>query len=135
MRSLLRPLPLVPSGRSGCRLPEQPDVPGPPDPQVLPLAPQSLPRIAIVNERGDVKGYLRVAVQAVLGREEETVDYPLGVRQSARIAFPDSCVGRMEKQGEGELPTVSYTCTCPPYFPHVVAVLPLSLLLLHYFLE
>ena len=73
-----------------------------------------------MNERGDVRGYLRVAVQAVLGREEETVcsplviskklsllcfkvDYPLGVRQSARIAFPDSCVGRTEKQGgEGE---------------------------------
>ena len=71
-----------------------------------------------MNERGDVKGYLRVAVQAVLGKEEETVnfwrcpklsllsvkvDYPLGVRQSARIAFPDSCVGRTEKQGgEGE---------------------------------
>ena len=26
-----------------------------------------------MNERGDVRGYLRVAVQAVLGREEETV--------------------------------------------------------------
>jgi hypothetical protein len=25
-------------------------------------------RIAIVNERGDVKGYLRVAVQAILGK-------------------------------------------------------------------
>ena len=30
-----------------------------------------------MNERGDVKGYLRVAVQAVLGREEETVNLPL----------------------------------------------------------
>ena len=29
-----------------------------------------------MNERGDVKGYLRVAVQAVLGREEETVNLP-----------------------------------------------------------
>ena len=27
-------------------------------------------RIAIVNERGDVKGYLRVAVQAILGKTE-----------------------------------------------------------------
>ena len=27
-----------------------------------------------MNERGDVRGYLRVAVQAVLGREEETVN-------------------------------------------------------------
>ena len=25
-------------------------------------------RIAVVNERGDVKGYLRVAVQAILGK-------------------------------------------------------------------
>jgi len=55
-------------------------------------------RIAIVNEKGDVKGYLRVAVQAVLGRDEETVDYPMGVRQSARIAFPDGCTARTEKQ-------------------------------------
>ena len=110
-----------------------------------------------MNERGDVRGYLRVAVQAVLGREEETVtsvflwqklsllcfkvDYPLGVRQSARIAFPDSCVGRTEKQGgEGEkkppstlyspktvrqaenillpqLPTYSLGVTCPKFFP------------------
>ena len=28
-----------------------------------------------MNERGDVRGYLRVAVQAVLGREEETVNF------------------------------------------------------------
>ena len=27
-------------------------------------------RIAIVNEKGDVKGYLRVAVQAILGKAE-----------------------------------------------------------------
>jgi kinesin family protein 1 len=27
-------------------------------------------RIAIVNERGDVKGYLRVAVQAILGKTD-----------------------------------------------------------------
>ena len=27
-------------------------------------------RIAIVNERGDVKGYLRVAVQAILGKNQ-----------------------------------------------------------------
>ena len=37
--------------------------------------------------QGDVKGYLRVAVQAIL--DEETVDYPMGIRQSATIAFPD----------------------------------------------
>merc|ERR1719282_1354024 len=55
-------------------------------------------RIAIVNEKGEVKGYLRVAVQAVLGLDDETVDYPMGVRQSARIAFPDGCTARTEKQ-------------------------------------
>merc|ERR1719414_2539086 len=57
-------------------------------------------RIAIVNEKGDVKGYLRVAVQAVLGKAEgddETVDYPMGVRQSATILFPDSGSSRSEK--------------------------------------
>ena len=48
----------------------------------------------MVNEKGDVKGFLRVAVQAVVGGEEETVDYPMGVRQSARILFPDSCSSR-----------------------------------------
>ena len=51
-------------------------------------------RIAVVNEKGDVKGFLRVAVQAVQGGEEDTVDYPMGVRQSARILFPDSCSSR-----------------------------------------
>ena len=51
-------------------------------------------RIAVVNEKGDVKGYLRVAVQALVGGEEDTVDYPMGVRQSARILFPDTCSSR-----------------------------------------
>jgi hypothetical protein len=53
-----------------------------------------LNRIAVVNEKGDVKGYLRVAVQALVGGEEDTVDYPMGVRQSARILFPDTCSSR-----------------------------------------
>ena len=30
----------------------------------------------------------------MLGRDDETVDYPMGVRQSARIAFPDGCTAR-----------------------------------------
>ncbi len=51
-------------------------------------------RIAIVNEKGDVKGFLRVAVQAVLPGDEEGVEYPMGVRQSARMLFPDSCTSR-----------------------------------------
>ncbi|XP_065339013.1 kinesin-like protein unc-104 isoform X5 [Cloeon dipterum] len=43
-------------------------------------------KVAIVNEKGDVKGWLRVAVQAVL---EDNSEYASGVRQSARIAFDE----------------------------------------------
>ncbi|KAL9914671.1 kinesin family member unc-104 isoform 2-T2 [Glossina fuscipes fuscipes] len=42
-------------------------------------------KVAIVNERGDVRGYLRVAVQPVL--DEETIDFSNGVKQSARLIF------------------------------------------------
>ncbi|XP_030842583.1 kinesin-like protein KIF1A isoform X12 [Strongylocentrotus purpuratus] len=47
-------------------------------------------RVAIVNEKGDVKGYLRIAVQHVLP-DDETPDYGSGVRQSgmAKIQFND----------------------------------------------
>ncbi|XP_050723709.1 kinesin-like protein unc-104 isoform X4 [Eriocheir sinensis] len=45
-----------------------------------------LHRVAIVNERGDVKGYLKVAVQAVIEDAVES-SQPAGVRQSARISF------------------------------------------------
>ncbi|XP_066589122.1 kinesin-like protein unc-104 isoform X3 [Prorops nasuta] len=48
-------------------------------------------KVAIVNEKGDVKGYLRVAVQAVVG--EENNEYSSGVRQSARISFDDDLFG------------------------------------------
>lgn len=41
-------------------------------------------KVAIVSEKGDVRGYLRVAVQAVM--DEDNSDQ-VGVRQSARIAF------------------------------------------------
>ncbi|XP_043239569.1 kinesin-like protein unc-104 isoform X3 [Amphibalanus amphitrite] len=44
-------------------------------------------KIAIVNAKGDVKGFLRVAVQAVL--DEDTIECPSGVRQAARINFYD----------------------------------------------
>lgn len=44
-------------------------------------------KVAIVNERGDVKGYLRVAVQPVM--DEESVDFTNGVKQSARIIFDE----------------------------------------------
>ncbi|XP_056607205.1 kinesin-like protein KIF1A [Triplophysa dalaica] len=47
-------------------------------------------RIAIVSEKGDVKGFLRVAVQAI-SADEEAPDYGSVVRQSgtARISFDD----------------------------------------------
>ncbi|XP_022101823.1 kinesin-like protein KIF1A isoform X4 [Acanthaster planci] len=47
-------------------------------------------RVAIVNEKGDVQGYLRIAVQHV-APDEEAPDYGSGVRQSgtAKIAFDD----------------------------------------------
>ncbi|XP_014670393.1 PREDICTED: kinesin-like protein unc-104 [Priapulus caudatus] len=49
-------------------------------------------KVSIVNEKGDVKGWLRVAVQAVGEEEETTPDYGTGVRQSARISFNgDGC--------------------------------------------
>nr|CAD7397873.1 unnamed protein product [Timema cristinae] len=68
-------------------------------------------KVAIVNEKGDVRGYLKVAVQAVIVSvfyhcsygslwvrsncsecfvlEEENSEYSSGVRQSARISFDD----------------------------------------------
>ncbi|XP_037953277.1 kinesin-like protein unc-104 isoform X3 [Teleopsis dalmanni] len=42
-------------------------------------------KVAIVNERGDVRGYLRIAVQPVL--DEESIDFNNGVAQSARLIF------------------------------------------------
>lgn len=44
-------------------------------------------KVAIVNERGDVRGYLRVAVQPVM--DEESIDFNNGVKQSAKITFDD----------------------------------------------
>ncbi|KAK9506627.1 hypothetical protein O3M35_008523 [Rhynocoris fuscipes] len=44
-------------------------------------------KVAIVNEKGDVKGYLRIAVQAIM--DEEANEHSSGVRQSARISFND----------------------------------------------
>uniref|UniRef100_A0A3B4XHK9 Kinesin family member 1A n=1 Tax=Seriola lalandi dorsalis TaxID=1841481 RepID=A0A3B4XHK9_SERLL len=62
-------------------------------------------RVAIVSEKGEVKGFLRVAVQAI-SADEEAPDYGSGVRQSgtAKISFEDkqfekfqteSCPGTM----------------------------------------
>ncbi|KAL4121473.1 hypothetical protein QTP88_013982 [Uroleucon formosanum] len=51
-------------------------------------------KISIVNEKGDVKGYLRVAIQAV--SEDETSDNSCGVRQFAKISFNDKdLLGRL----------------------------------------
>uniref|UniRef100_A0A1Q3EUQ2 Kinesin-like protein unc-104 n=1 Tax=Culex tarsalis TaxID=7177 RepID=A0A1Q3EUQ2_CULTA len=48
-------------------------------------------KVAIVNERGDVRGYLRVAVQPVM--DEENADFNNGVKQSARILFDEETNG------------------------------------------
>ncbi|TVK90606.1 Kinesin-like protein KIF1B [Bagarius yarrelli] len=47
-------------------------------------------RVAIVSEKGEVKGFLRVAVQAI-SADDEAPDYGSGVRQSgtAKISFED----------------------------------------------
>ncbi|KAF6735407.1 Kinesin-like protein KIF1B [Oryzias melastigma] len=47
-------------------------------------------RVAVVTEKGDVRGFLRVGVQAI-SADEEAPDYGSGVRQSgtAKISFDD----------------------------------------------
>ncbi|XP_076846544.1 kinesin-like protein KIF1A isoform X16 [Brachyhypopomus gauderio] len=47
-------------------------------------------RVSVVSEKGEVKGFLRVAVQAI-SADEEAPDYGSGVRQSgtAKISFED----------------------------------------------
>ncbi|XP_076760939.1 kinesin family member unc-104 isoform X5 [Xylocopa sonorina] len=60
-------------------------------------------KVAIVNEKGDVKGYLRVAVQAVI--EEENSEYSSGVRQSARISFEDDLFGNQKQNKRNTLLT------------------------------
>ncbi|XP_057552052.1 kinesin-like protein KIF1B isoform X6 [Hippopotamus amphibius kiboko] len=47
-------------------------------------------RVAIVSEKGEVRGFLRVAVQAIAA-DEEAPDYGSGIRQSgtAKISFDD----------------------------------------------
>lgn len=56
-------------------------------------------KVAIVSEKGDVRGYLRVAVQAVMDEDNSEQS---GVRQSARIAFepPRSTIDRNERNME-----------------------------------
>ncbi|XP_058827513.1 kinesin-like protein unc-104 isoform X3 [Topomyia yanbarensis] len=55
-------------------------------------------KVAIVNERGDVRGYLRVAVQPVM--DEENADFSNGVKQSARILFDE------EQNGQHKIPKI-----------------------------
>ncbi|XP_049322866.1 kinesin-like protein KIF1A isoform X11 [Astyanax mexicanus] len=103
-------------------------------------------RVAIVSEKGEVKGFLRVAVQAI-SADEEAPDYGSGVRQSgtAKISFEDqqfekfqteSCTGGMSHsntsqeelrivEGEGQSSDLSLsadevnnnTCTDSPDAP------------------
>ena len=66
--------------------------------------------VPIVNEKGDVRGYLRVAVQAVV--DDENGDYSSGVKQSARISFSSPSADKWRpksqetiKAGGGHPPT------------------------------
>ncbi|OCT72208.1 kinesin-like protein KIF1B isoform X2 [Xenopus laevis] len=54
-------------------------------------------RAAIVSEKGEVRGFLRVAVQAISG-DEEAPDYGSGIRQSgtAKISFDNDYINKNE---------------------------------------
>uniref|UniRef100_A0AAZ3NUE1 plus-end-directed kinesin ATPase n=1 Tax=Oncorhynchus tshawytscha TaxID=74940 RepID=A0AAZ3NUE1_ONCTS len=67
-------------------------------------------RVAVISEKGEVKGFLRVAVQAI-SADEEAPDYGSGVRQSgtAKISFEDrefekaeSCPTGLSRTGESQ---------------------------------
>ncbi|CAL8366756.1 unnamed protein product, partial [Boreogadus saida] len=64
-------------------------------------------RVAIVSEKGEVKGFLRVAVQAI-SADEEAPDYGSGVRQSgtAKISFEDQQFEKFQTE------------TCPGGLPY-----------------
>ncbi|XP_028817173.1 kinesin-like protein KIF1A isoform X4 [Denticeps clupeoides] len=66
-------------------------------------------RVAIVSEKGEVKGFLRVAVQAI-SADEEAPDYGSGVRQSgtAKISFEDQ---QYEKFQTETCPVISLSRT------------------------
>nr|XP_022336970.1 kinesin-like protein unc-104 isoform X11 [Crassostrea virginica] len=91
-------------------------------------------RVTIVSEKGEVKGYLRVAVQAIT-EKEEAPDYTPGIRQSgnAKITFNDNDYFKKKQQysdlssqtapstenlryveGEGQSPDNSFN-TSEPY--------------------
>ncbi|XP_064219319.1 kinesin-like protein KIF1B isoform X17 [Aotus nancymaae] len=54
-------------------------------------------RVAIVSEKGEVRGFLRVAVQAIAA-DEEAPDYGSGIRQSgtAKISFDNECFNQSD---------------------------------------
>ncbi|KAM9298876.1 kinesin-like protein KIF1B isoform 3-T3 [Gastrophryne carolinensis] len=56
-------------------------------------------RVAIVSEKGEVRGFLRVAVQAIAVGDEEAPDYGSGIRQSgtAKISFDNDYFKETEK--------------------------------------
>ncbi|XP_059923195.1 kinesin-like protein KIF1A isoform X9 [Gadus macrocephalus] len=64
-------------------------------------------RVAVVNEKGEVKGFLRVAVQAISG-DEEAPDYGSGVRQSgtAKITFDDHQFEKFQSESGPGVPLV-----------------------------
>uniref|UniRef100_A0A3Q1F2F3 plus-end-directed kinesin ATPase n=1 Tax=Acanthochromis polyacanthus TaxID=80966 RepID=A0A3Q1F2F3_9TELE len=58
-------------------------------------------RVAIVTEKGEVRGFLRVGVQAIAA-DEEAPDYGSGVRQSgtAKISFDDEYFKKVSPESE-----------------------------------
>jgi hypothetical protein len=44
-------------------------------------------KVAIVNERGEVMGTLRVGVEPITKEDEEKLDFNKGVRQIAKLTF------------------------------------------------
>ncbi|KAJ3599850.1 hypothetical protein NHX12_033804, partial [Muraenolepis orangiensis] len=66
-------------------------------------------RVAIVNEKGEVKGFLRVAVQAI-SADEEAPDYGSGVRQSgtAKITFDDHQFEKFQSESGPTVPLVPF---------------------------
>lgn len=59
-------------------------------------------KVAIVSEKGDVRGWLRVAVQAV-AEEDNNAERSSGVRQSARISFNESQLNHSHTKNSSHL--------------------------------
>ncbi|XP_041378535.1 kinesin-like protein unc-104 isoform X3 [Gigantopelta aegis] len=69
-------------------------------------------RVAIVNDKGDVKGYLRIAVQAITD-QDETPEYTPGIKQSgnAKICFNDEEYYRSKRLSHTSFPPLTSTKT------------------------